>query len=470
MKHEKTSCRAKFVGNLEKEFTEILIKQMSENVSLETAQPKDESPEYQFDQILGTPLHSSFCVNVVILTNNSTQVFLTTVTTESIHRRLEMLHFIFLGSQSFLLKIWQEKSIQRLKFKTGLITNNGLILSQRESAVSDSQEVKVQSQLPQSSRKWNSIRNQQLSIAIFKLPPYVLLDRDDKPIMGMTYDFIQELHKIYNASVVVHISRSKLGKSQNGTWEGFMGDLVTGKKDMMAGIGLIPTRFEVLDFSSPFYYGSMNAFLSHPKITVKWQAIVFPFDRTVWLLVFIIFILSIPLFYIHLKLKRSNDTEPTNNIFLAIIIPFSALMVQGGGRIPPRARLLTVMTIFYAIIVGQFYSSNLISFLTFPEPEVIPRSFEDLSNRNDYAIYSLYFPGGVTHVFFNTTKIKTFTKIRERMIDMKEFLKCAELAIFTPKASCISFPFVLDTILPKISLFIPGLTHCKAPHLVRVSL
>ncbi|CAG7829045.1 unnamed protein product [Allacma fusca] len=446
MKNERTPCRSKFIGNLEPEFTNILIKQMSKYISLET-QFTGKIVQVQVYNIIGSPLHSSFCVNIVVLTTNSIEVFLESVMKESSNRRLEMLHFIFLEDQSFLQRIWHEKPIKRLKFKTGIITDsNGLILTQRETAIADSQIPLIQIHLPQSCRKWNSIRNQHLSIAIFKLLTYVLLNSENKPIMGMTYNFIQAVSKFYNVSMSIDISLTKFGKSKNGSWEGFIGEVVTGRKDIIAGIGGLPARFEALDFTSPIFFGSMRAFLSHPKTSVKWQAILLPFDTTVWLIVFIFFVLSVTLFYIHLNLKRSNDTELPDKIYLSIMIPFSAL-IQASRGIPHRARFFTVITLFYALVVGQFYCSNLISFLTFPEPEVIPRSFEDLSNRNDYTIHMMSLGGLSTDVFFNQTKIKTFVKIRERMIKQKDFFKCAEFAVLSPKTACIGYPEILVPII-----------------------
>ncbi|CAG7717473.1 unnamed protein product [Allacma fusca] len=411
MKIEKTLCRVKFIGNLEPEYTKILIKQMSDYTTIVT-QSGDGTIETQLPSKFSTPKHSSFCTNIVLLTTSSKQVFLKAVTKESRNRRLEMLHFIFLESQSFLLQIWQENPVKRLKFKTGLITNlAGLILTQRETPVGDSQQASIQRRLPPSYSNWNSIRNQYLSIGFLKLLPYILLDTDHKPIMGMTYDFIQTVSKIYNVSRVLDISLTKLGKSRNGSWEGVMGDLVTGKKDLLAGIGGIYSRFEALDFSCTGAFSTISFYVSHPKISVKWQAIVFPFDATVWIVIFIFFIAFILLFYIHLNLKRSNDREPADKMYLAVVIPFSALIVAS------------------------------------PKFELVPQSFEDLSNRKEYTIYTTYIAGGSIEVFFNETEIDTFTKIRKRMINQKDLLKCLESAIFSTKTVCIGWPIVMDPII-----------------------
>ncbi|CAG7832444.1 unnamed protein product [Allacma fusca] len=436
------------VGNLKSKFTRIILKQMTEYVTLET-RSTGEAIENQVKNYFGAPLHSSFCVNIIVLPTNSTEAFLESVTKERRNRRLEMLHFIFLESQSFLQTIWQEKPVNRLKFKTGLITNSdGMILTERETPVADSQQASIQRRLPPSYSNWNSIRNKHLSIGFLNVLPYILMGIDQKPIMGMTYDFIQTVFKIYNVSSELDISVIKLGKSRNGSWDGHMRDLVTGKKDVLAGIGGILSRFEALDFSSPIAFASVSFYVSHPKISVKWLAIVFPFDATVWILVFIFCIIFIPLFCIHLKLKISPDKEPNDKMYLAIVIPFAAL-IQACPRIPHRAGFLTVITLFYALLVRQFYSSNLISFLTFPEAKVIPQSFEDLSNRKDYTVYAMYIPGSASDVFVNETKIETFTKIRERLIKQKDFLKCLESVIFSPKTVCIGWPIAMDLIIAK---------------------
>ncbi|CAG7673117.1 unnamed protein product, partial [Allacma fusca] len=314
MKTGRTPCRIKMVGNLETDFARIIVKQMTEYVTLEI-QSTGEAIENQVENYFGAPLHSSFCVNIVFLTTNSKQAFLEAVTKESRNCRLEMLHFLFLKSQLFLQQIWQKKPVKRLKFKT--------------------------------------------------------------------------VSNIYNVSRVLGISATKLGKSRNGSWEGLMGDMVTGKKDLLAGIGGISSRFEALDFSCTVAFNS---------------------------------------------LKRSQDIEPNDTIYLAIVIPFAAL-IESSPSIPNRARILTVITLFYALLVGQFYSSNLMSLLTFPEPEVVPQTFQDVSIWKDYTIYTTYLAGGSIEIFFNETDIET-----NGFVLWKEFDAPFSVQPVANHVTCLEFP------------------------------
>ncbi|CAG7725997.1 unnamed protein product [Allacma fusca] len=152
---------------------------------------------------------------------------------------------------------------------------------------------------------------------------------------------------------------------------------------------------------------------------------------------------SIPLFYIHLKLKRSNDREPADKMYSAVVITFLAL-IEASPSIPNRARIIAFITLFYAVLVGQFYSSNLMSFLTFPDPEVIPESFEELSNRDVYTIYTMHVAGSTLDMLFNETKRESLLRIKQHMTNQKDFFKCAESAVFSPITVCIDWPVIMD--------------------------
>ncbi|CAG7785182.1 unnamed protein product [Allacma fusca] len=78
------------VGNLEPKFTRIILKQMTEYVTLEI-RSTGEAKENQVENYFGAPFRSSFCVNIVVLTTNSTEAFFESVTKESRHRHLQMI-------------------------------------------------------------------------------------------------------------------------------------------------------------------------------------------------------------------------------------------------------------------------------------------------------------------------------------------------------------------------------------------
>jgi len=94
-------------------------------------------------------------------------------------------------------------------------------------------------------------------------------------------------------------------------------------------------------------------------------------------------------------------------LYFSFILPFCALL-QESRKVPRKVRFLMGIFLFYSIVVGVFYNSNLISFLSFPEHEKVPHTWEDLAQRKDYDIKLAYYVGGAGIKFFAETNIATF--------------------------------------------------------------
>ncbi|KAK8773923.1 hypothetical protein V5799_011546 [Amblyomma americanum] len=67
----------------------------------------------------------------------------------------------------------------------------------------------------------------------------------------------------------------------------------------------------------------------------------------------------------------------------------NTLMVAGGVHLPvgTSSRLVVGTWWLYVVIVMAYYSSNLIAFLTVPEPQWIVSSFREAVLREDLHLY-----------------------------------------------------------------------------------
>ncbi|CAG7724681.1 unnamed protein product [Allacma fusca] len=252
----------------------------------------------------------------------------------------------------------------------------------------------------------------------------------------------------YNATVKLKIELGRISKFPNGTWASFVGYLVDRKIDAYFAQSQSLLLFSMIDFSTVIFDAPVRVYVPRPKVNVKWEAIVYPFDITVWILIIAGFLAIMPVIYIHLVLRRSSTSQPTDPIYLSIALPYCALL-QESRPIPDRVRMLTIMLIWYSIIIGAYYNSNLVSFLTFPEPDVVPENAIELAERQDYAINMMYYKGSAADIFFKETKAKHIMEIQRRKIDEPSFFKCIQSAVFEPRTACIGWELVVRPVIAK---------------------
>ncbi|CAG7642630.1 unnamed protein product [Allacma fusca] len=403
--------------------------------------------------------HQTHCTNVLVLPNPVKKDFLSTVSSssESVHQ--ESLHFILINSFNILAKIWSTSIVTRIKRKTGLLTDprSSSIFISNVRGDHDSQQWFLTETLPTPSFGWSSLRNEHLRVGIFKLDVHVIFDSAGSPKFGFSYSCLEALAKARNFTHDLEIKYTGFGQNPDGTWQGMLGDLVNRKKDILFIMGQTLQRNEAIDFTTPYAITTMRFFTRRPTASIKWEAIFYPFDLRTWNLILFVFVLMTPVFYLHLKFggapHRSKQEDPW---YHAITLPFSAL-IQESINIPPRVHFLMQICLLYSMIIQGFYSSNLISFLTFPEPEPVPLTYEDLALRKDYTAELMVFNGGATEVLFNKTKVQHFVEIRKRLLMEKNFNKCVRDAILNKKTVCISWPIMVDNIMAKNFTLNPNL-------------
>ncbi|CAG7638300.1 unnamed protein product, partial [Allacma fusca] len=78
-------------------------------------------------------------------------------------------------------------------------------------------------------------------------------------------------------------------------------------------------------------------------------------------------------------------------------------------------RYLSELFLFYAIIIGTCFNSNLMSFLTLPEFEHAPETPEELWKMLEYEIRLTNIPGAACDQFFSHTKNSMYIDIKKRM-------------------------------------------------------
>ncbi|CAL1535038.1 unnamed protein product [Lymnaea stagnalis] len=226
---------------------------------------------------------------------------------------------------------------------------------------------------------------------------------------------------------------------QNGSWNGMIGELLTGKADMaIAALTITEIRERFVDFSKPFMNLGTSIMIKKPD---KEKGGVFsfknPLSNGVWASIIMGFIgVSVVLFLVGRFSPYEWDTSPHGitsephrqdrpsfNLANTVWFSLGALMQQGSD-IYPRSisgRIVGSAWWFFTLIIISSYTANLAAFLTIERMEVPINSADDLVRQSEirYGIIG----NGSTEEFFKMSNVTVYSK-------MWSFMKDAEPSVF----------------------------------------
>ena len=293
------------------------------------------------------------------------------------------------------------------------------------------------------------LRGRHIKVTAFLLEPYVIM-KDGIPVGGYFYQLLANSANYYNFTYDLELPAFK-GTVQlpNGTFLGPMGDVISGRKDLVLGSAQTLERIKYLDFPTYADFGEIGFVTSHPQRVLRSDAILLIFPPSVWLLLSFSCCMNLCIFYMFTRWQRTvgNDVRSRHVIsaawwpaFIAILCP---ILEQGSRANPPTSarRFVLFLWLFSSITLVAFYKTDLIAYLTLPEMELIPSTFKELSENPSYNIQFMFLNAAGT-VFFNRTRNPEYVKLRERFIWQKDKLKCLESAAFQPKTICIAFDMI----------------------------
>ncbi|CAG7831138.1 unnamed protein product [Allacma fusca] len=126
-------------------------------------------------------------------------------------------------------------------------------------------------------------------------------------------------------------------------------------------------------------------------------------------------------------------------------------LLERSVKFPQIRSVKLYLAVFWflgALVIGTYYKSDFIAYVTYPQHETIPRTFRELSERRDYNIKLLHLRA-VGTVFYNTTKNPVHVKIRKRMFYENNWPQCILDAALEEKTACISFDVVSKLFLAR---------------------
>ncbi|CAG7830194.1 unnamed protein product, partial [Allacma fusca] len=263
-------------------------------------------------------------------------------------------------------------------------------------------------------------RHRHLTIHSFPFKIHITRDKDGRPIGGLGYNFVRSMADKYNFTFDYrHENHTNHRQNADGSWNGFLAFAADCRTDMIVWFGDTYQRDPYLDFTPAVFNHPVVFFATLPKTKLNWYGIAYVFSSGTWLCVVISLLIVIPLFYARLRYFTSYETEccasTETPLFYSVVLPLCALLQQDCGSIPKNVRALMGLFLFYSIVIGTCFNSNLISFLTYPDSEPVPDSPQELSEMTDFTIKCMHYPGAAEDLFFTSTKIPLFLKIKARM-------------------------------------------------------
>ncbi|CAG7721150.1 unnamed protein product [Allacma fusca] len=269
--------------------------------------------------------------------------------------------------------------------------------------------------------KTDILKNRHLRATGFNLKNHIIRDSKRVPIGGMSFNLIKFVAVNYNSSFHYHLnSWRNVRQNPDGTWNGFIGELINNTEDFACWLGNTYLRHPYLDFTTHVKDSPFVFFSSLPKSQLKWDGILSVFDSFSWLCIILSVLLAIPVFYGYFCLKPTGNGA--SRLYVATILPTCAIL-QVGTRIPTRVRHLSGLFLFYSIVINICFSSNLISVLTIPNVDVLPETPEELSKTLDIRIKYIQFAGTISDALFENSLSPTVLSIKRRM----EFVKPGEM-------------------------------------------
>lgn len=240
--------------------------------------------------------------------------------------------------------------------------------------------------------------------------------------MDLLNELARTLHFTYEIYVVPDGRYGAL--TDNGTWNGMVGELNQKKADIAAApLTVTEVREKTVDFMMPFMYFTEDMLIRKQKAVQEVDYLQFmnPFENEVWFCtIATIVVISIAVFVINYyspyghKREDGHGTSEEFNYFNSLWFSVACMLQQGGDNTPRSlsGRILAGCYWFCILIWVSTYTANLAAFFTVKNTEHPISSLDDIV-KTSYQVGVL--DSSSTHAFFKSSKYEVHQKIWSRM-------------------------------------------------------
>ncbi|XP_060582121.1 glutamate receptor 4-like isoform X2 [Ruditapes philippinarum] len=281
-------------------------------------------------------------------------------------------------------------------------------------------------------------RNRTRIVTTIKNEPFVQLKKTDngKPWIGnerfegYCIDMMKKVGELANITYTLKlVNDSEYGSKENGSWNGLIGELMTGEADIaLASLTITHQREEAVYFTKPYMNTGISIMIKKPE---REKPGVFsfmdPLSLQVWGLIiggffavsFILYMVGRFSPYEWQDEDTDADTAPSDTFSFINTLWFSlGALMQQGPDIFPRSlsgRVLASAWWFFTLITISSYTANLAAFLTFEKLTTPINSVDDLVKQSNlkYGIQK----SGATYQFFESSRVPIYRQMFTVMED-----------------------------------------------------
>ncbi|CAG7724764.1 unnamed protein product, partial [Allacma fusca] len=291
-----------------------------------------------------------------------------------------------------------------------------------------------------SKRNTDALQGKHFRIGIFDLKPQYFTH--GRKTLGTAYNIVYYASIKYNFTFEISIAGTSVIKLDDGTFSGFEFDLVYNRSDMLFLYTASFLQHEKVDSTSYFSTASIIFLTSLPTVDTDWRAIIYPLKGSTWAAILgcalaVCCVLSLKLALASIRMHCMNSMSISLNIV------FRSLLGQ-STTLPKGVKGLALIWIMSCFIFVNYYTSNLLSYLTYPAAENIPQDFSGLAQRSDYRINAIDLPGGPMEQFFSKTTNVEMANIRNRYILYPNWLQCVLDGVTKNKQVCVGWDFIVE--------------------------
>ncbi|XP_040573177.1 ionotropic receptor 21a isoform X2 [Lepeophtheirus salmonis] len=268
--------------------------------------------------------------------------------------------------------------------------------------------------------KFSDMKGKVLPCAYLPFFPYIYEERLhpkslDLMISGVEHDILSQFKKILNFNVKYIRAPDGNYGVKNSTKDEFNGMIgMAQRQEVDICLGTIVRSYEreiVIDFSETIFFTTTTFITRNPAPLPKWQAILSPFQPSLWIALVFGMLSFFVINYLFIKWTLIPMNEVT--LTYSFLSMWASFMNQGIPH--PKLssyRVLLASWFLFSLCVVSSYAGSLFSSLTLPRYEVAIDSLNQLLNSN---LKIIVLKGKYHEQYFQNSNVKLYQRLYEQL-------------------------------------------------------
>ncbi|CAH1393229.1 unnamed protein product [Nezara viridula] len=250
---------------------------------------------------------------------------------------------------------------------------------------------------------------------------HLILDKyyypQDEKINRMYYAFFMYLSKIFNFTLDILVSETYGYRSENGTFNGEIRDLILTRADFgMSAIGITNERLNAVDFTANIDDVYFLVIFIEEKAFGGYKALIQPFSSKVWIGLLIIIVAAIVVSSVPQSLNTVRTALANGSMLIVSVMCSQGLTKEFPGSY--KKGLCTVL-LFFSMIVTIFYHTSIMNGLLSPTPNLI-KTVEDVVAKKRIGVANISY---LTPLFLHPLVVQKLNEVREKRYEIPMGIK-----------------------------------------------